>query len=163
MLSRKSWDEYYLDLAEMAASRTTCANRAVGAVVVSTTNRIVSTGYNGGPSGFKHCVDGGCPRANSGKQTGFGYDECIAIHAEVNALLFASPEERQGGTLYTSLFPCFNCAKVISNSGIDAVVTSETYEGYEVVKEFLIKCGVRVFNRPRHPMEMNRVDTYTLC
>lgn len=140
---RQSWDEYYLDIAEQASSRSTCTNRKVGAVVVSNRNSIVSTGYNGGPSGYPHCSEGACPRSNSGATTGIGYEECIAIHAEANALLRAAPQDREGATLYCTLAPCFGCAKLIANSGISLVVVRNVYDGYRNVADFLLDCGVR--------------------
>jgi len=106
--------------------------------------RIVATGYNGGPSGYPHCLDGGCPRANSEAAAGFGYDTCIATHAEANAIMFSSPEERDGATLYCTQHPCWGCGKLIANSGIGEVVVDHVYEGYERTREFLLTAGVRV-------------------
>jgi len=141
---RVSWDRYFLDLARATASRATCSRRSHGALVVSR-RRIVSTGYNGGPSGFPHCTEGACPRANSEAPSGHDYERCIAIHAEANALLFASPDEREGATLYTTGAPCFQCAKLISNSGISEVVAAGgRYDGWDEVQAFLRKCGIRV-------------------
>ncbi len=141
---RQSWDDYFLDLASAASTRATCSRRKHGAVIVRD-RRIVATGYNGAPSGFPHCDDGACPRAASDAPQGHQYDSCIAIHAEANALLFASPEERRGATLYCTGAPCFGCAKLISNSGIAEVVASGgRYEGWDEVRDFLRTCGVRV-------------------
>lgn len=141
---RQSWDRYFLDLAAAASTRATCSRRKHGAVVVND-RRIVSTGYNGAPSGYPHCMDGACPRAMSDAPQGHNYEECIAIHAEANALLFASPPERQGATIYTTGAPCFGCAKLISNSGISEVVSSGgRYDGWDDVRDFLRRCGIRV-------------------
>jgi dCMP deaminase len=105
----------------------------------------VATGYNGGPSGYPHCEDGGCPRATSEAPQGRDYEACIAIHAEANALLFASPEERNGATLYCTGAPCFGCAKLIANSGVAEVVAAGgRYDGWDAVKDFLLTAGVRV-------------------
>lgn len=142
--NRVSWDQYFLDLATTTATRATCSRRKHGAVIVQD-RRIVATGYNGGPSGYGHCEDGACPRALSNAAQGHGYDTCIAIHAEANALLFSSPEERDGATLYCTGAPCFGCAKLLSNSGISEVVASGgRYEGWERVREFLLTANVRV-------------------
>lgn len=150
-MERPSWDTYMLDVAEATAQRSTCSRRQVGAVVATRDRRIVSTGYNGGPRGFKHCTDGGCPRAQAHdgmEVTGFGYEDaeayCIAIHAEANAIMFSSPEEREGATLYCTLAPCFGCAKLIANSGIVEVVVAGRYEQFEPVREFLLSTNVRV-------------------
>lgn len=141
---RQSWDEYFLDLARAASTRATCSRRKHGAVIVQK-RRIVSTGYNGAPSGVAHCTDGACPRADSSAPQGHEYDSCIAIHAEANALLFSGPDEREGGTLYCTGAPCFGCAKLIANSGVEEVVAaSGRYDGWDEVREFLIEAGVRV-------------------
>jgi dCMP deaminase len=141
---RASWDAYFLDLARVTASRATCARRSHGAVIVQG-RRIVATGYNGGPAGYPHCIEGACPRATSDAPQGHDYDRCIAIHAEANALLFSSPEEREGATLYCTGAPCFGCAKLIANSGVAEVVASGgRYDGWDDTRDFLQRCSVRV-------------------
>ena len=141
---RQSWDDYFLMLAAATATRATCSLRKVGAVVVRD-RRIVSTGYNGGPSGVAHCIDGGCPRAASDPPAGSVYDTCIAIHAEANALLFCGPVERENATIYCTDAPCFGCAKLISNSGIaEVVATGGRYETWDATLDFLRRAGVRV-------------------
>jgi dCMP deaminase len=143
-VQRASWDEYYLELARTTASRATCSRRRHGAVIVKG-RRIVSTGYNGGPSGYPHCDEGACPRATSSAPQGHDYDRCIAIHAEANALLFSSPEEREGASLFCTGAPCFGCAKLIANSGVAEVVASSgRYDGWDETRDFLRAAGVRV-------------------
>jgi dCMP deaminase len=143
-VQRVSWDEYYLQLARATSTRATCSRRRHGAVMVQG-RRIVATGYNGGPSGYPHCDEGACPRALSEAPQGHDYERCIAIHAEANALLFSSPEERDGASLYCTGAPCFGCAKLIANSGVGEVVASGgRYEGWDEVRDFLRDCGVRV-------------------
>lgn len=138
------WDRYFLNIARETATRSNCVRRKHGAVVVRG-RRIRSTGYNGAPSGHPHCDEGACPRATSETPSGWGHDNCIAIHAEANALLFAAPEDREGASLYITGPPCFTCAKLIANSGIEEVVaTGEAYEGWDRVRNFLLDCGVRV-------------------
>lgn len=141
---RQSWDEYFLELARTTSTRATCSRRKHGAVIVKQ-RRIVSTGYNGGPSGYPHCdEDGACPRADSDAPQGADYEQCIAIHAEANALLFASPEERDNATLYCTGAPCFGCAKLIANSGVSEVVAGGgRYDGWDDVCTFLRTAGVR--------------------
>lgn len=143
-MQRRSWDEYFLELARTTSTRATCSRRRHGAVMVQG-RRIVATGYNGGPSGFPHCDEGACPRAASDAPQGHDYERCIAIHAEANALLFSSPEERAGASLYCTGAPCFGCAKLIANSGVGEVVAAGgRYEGWDEVRDFLRACGVRV-------------------
>lgn len=142
--SRQSWDEYFLALAAQAATRSNCSRRKVGAVIVQG-RHIRSTGYNGPPAGYGHCDAGACPRALTESVANFGYDNCVAIHAEANALLFADHGDRDGSTLYSSAAPCFSCAKLIANSGITEVVAAGgRYEGWEATRRFLQDCKVRV-------------------
>ncbi len=142
--SKADWDTYFLELARQAATRSSCVLDNHGAVIVRN-RRILSTGYNGAPSGYPHCDEGACPRAHSEAPQGHDYERCIAIHAEANALLFSSAEERAGATLYCTGAPCFGCAKLIANSGLGEVVASGgRYEGWEEVRDFLRGCGVRV-------------------
>lgn len=129
---RPSIDEYYLNIAAVVASRSTCLRRQYGAVIVKD-NRIVSTGYNGAACGNPNCCDVGyCWRAENDIPHGERYEECKAVHAEANAIIKASPEEMDGATLYLSGFengermdcpnPCMMCGRLIANSGIDRVV-----------------------------------------
>lgn len=116
---RKDWDEYFIDIAHKVKERSTCPRLRVGAVVVKN-NRIKGTGYNGSPSGMAHCNEVGCLMSdNHCKRT---------IHAEVNAILECSPEERKDATIYVTAQPCAECAKIIINSGIKRVVYSQEYE-----------------------------------
>jgi len=141
---RQSWDEYFLGLAAAAATRSNCARRRVGAVITRN-RRIQSTGYNGPPSGYGHCDAGACPRAGTDAAMCEPYDNCVAIHAEANALLFATPEEREGATLYCTAAPCFACAKLVANSGIAEIVAAGgRYDGWESTRRFLQDCNVRV-------------------
>ncbi|MFN2593839.1 MAG: cytidine/deoxycytidylate deaminase family protein [Actinomycetota bacterium] len=138
------WDQYFLNIASETATRSNCIRRTHGAVIVKN-RRICSTGYNGPPSGHAHCDEGACPRAQSDAASGWGHDNCIAIHAEANAILYSSPEERDGASIYITGVPCFTCSKLIANSGITEVVTTgEPYEDWDRVKEFLLNCSVRV-------------------
>jgi dCMP deaminase len=143
-VTRASWDEYFLELARATSTRATCSRRKHGAVIVRD-RRIVSTGYNGGPSGFPHCDEGACPRAESTAPQGHDYESCIAIHAEANALLFSSHEAREGASLYCTGAPCFGCAKLIANSGVSEVVAAGgRYDGWPEVRDFLRRANVRV-------------------
>lgn len=141
---RTDWDTYFLNIARETATRSNCVRRQHGSVIVRN-RRISSTGYNGPPSGHAHCDEGACPRARSEAASGWGHDNCIAIHAEANAILYSSPVERDGATIYITGVPCFGCAKLIANSGIQEVVaTGSPYEGWEDVRNFLLDCNVRV-------------------
>jgi dCMP deaminase len=141
---RTDWDRYFLNLARETATRSNCVRRQHGAVIVKN-RRIRSTGYNGPPSGHPHCSEGACPRASGDTPSGWNHDDCIAIHAEANAILYSSPEEREGATVYITGVPCFGCAKLIANSGIEEVVAEgETYSDWDKVFNFLLNSQVRV-------------------
>lgn len=125
MTERPSWDTYFMDIAHLVKTRSTCARRSVGAVIVRN-RRILATGYNGAPKGLPHCPEtgpdhdwpNGCMRAG----------HCIrSLHAEQNALLQAAmigiPCE--GASIYVTCQPCNTCAKMLINAGIERVI----YEG----------------------------------
>jgi len=140
---RASFDEYALELARTVATRGTCVQRRHGAVLVSG-QRIVATGYEGGPSGYPHCDEGGCPASAPGA-TADDEGRCVVLHAAANTLLFSSPEDRDGASLYCTVVPCFACAKLIANAGIAEVVSAGgRHEGSDEVRDFLRSCGVRV-------------------
>ena len=123
-MTRPDWDTYFLDIAKVVASRADCSRRMVGAVVVRD-HRIASTGYNGGPPGGASCLHGDCPRANTSAVPGSDYENtaCIALHAEVNAIVYAGRDKTLGATLYITDEPCYMCQRVIEAAGIERVVT----------------------------------------
>ncbi len=111
-------------LAETARSRADCSGRKVGAVVIRD-DRIISTGYNGTPIGTPNCSEGGCYRCGHVDQypKGSGYDLCICVHAEQNAILAAARfgQSVLGSTMYTTTQPCFGCLKECLQAGIAAI------------------------------------------
>ena len=118
---RPSWDAYFLDFADVAARRATCPKRAVGAVLVRQ-NRIIGTGYNGAPPGLPHCGEIGCQKIDGGR--------CgRAVHAEANALLFAT-RETAGANIYLTAHPCSNCARLLIAAGITRVVYRDNDKPY---------------------------------
>lgn len=121
-----STHEYYMGIAFAVREKANCTGNRVGAVIVKN-NRVISTGYNGTPEGMKNCLDGGCLRCNNpGGQfpSGTGYDLCICVHAEQNAILTAARFgiSVEDSTIYTTMKPCFNCAKEIAQCKIREVV-----------------------------------------
>lgn len=130
---RPDWDEYFLDIAVAVALRADCLRRAVGAVIVKN-HRIVATGYNGSVAGGPSCIQGECPRARSDVAPGSSYDtgpgQCIAIHAEANALLYASRDGCEGATLYCTDEPCDGCARLIWGAGITRLVWGHAEDGF---------------------------------
>ena len=127
-LPRPSWDEYFMMMAEVAATRGNCLRRRVGAVITRN-KHILSTGYNGTPKGITNCCDGGCPRCAGTAPSGSDLGECLCVHAEENAIVQAAADgvAIRGGTLYCTLSPCSYCAKSIINAGIIEVVYAGTY------------------------------------
>lgn len=146
-MERPGWDEYYLGIARAVAARSNCLRRQVGALIV-VDNAIIATGYNGTPVGVRNCCDGGCPRCASQAPSGAAYDSCICVHAEQNAIVFAARHGNatQGGTLYTTLRPCFGCLKESIQAGIRQIVFAEpfTYEGEleEVYQRLVVESGM---------------------
>lgn len=117
-MARQSWDNYFMTLAFMAAERSTCTRRAVGAVLVQS-KRVRGTGYNGAPAGIDSCLEVGClMRDGSCART---------IHAEANLMLQTDAAERQGASVYCTDRPCFSCANLLANSGIKEIVYCRGY------------------------------------
>lgn len=124
---RPSWDQYFMQLASLAAQRSNCMKRRVGCVVVRE-KRVISTGYNGTPRGLKNCGEGGCPRCNEGQGSGFGLGTCLCLHAEENALLEAGRERiREGSIIYCDTCPCLTCSIKITQVGVSEVVYAQGY------------------------------------
>jgi dCMP deaminase len=126
--NRPTWDEYFKNIAILASSRSNCMRKNVGCIIVKD-NRILSTGYNGTPKGIKNCLDGGCERCANKDifKSGEGLELCVCLHAEENALLFASYQEVKGSTLYCTHFPCLSCAKKIIQCEIKDVKYMNEY------------------------------------
>jgi dCMP deaminase len=118
---RVSKDEYFMNLAREVATRSTCTRRQIGAIIVSDTGEIKSTGYNGNPRGLPHCEDMGCIRDQMKIASGTRMETCTAVHAEQNALIQAGTNAR-GGTMYSTIVPCPICARMIINAQIRRVV-----------------------------------------
>jgi dCMP deaminase len=141
-LTRK--DLQYMQMCYSAATIfSTCGKKKYAAILVDDYGHIVGFGYNGGPRNSEHCEDGGCPRFKEMSPNGSNYDNCIAIHAEANALLHSDYSARPT-KIYVNGPPCLNCAKLIANSTIEHVyyVSDSDYTNWEDVEMFLNKAGV---------------------
>ncbi|HHO77337.1 MAG TPA: dCMP deaminase family protein [Deltaproteobacteria bacterium] len=128
--SRPSWDEYFMMLAKLAASRSTCLSRPTGAVVVKD-RQVIASGYNGSLPGQAHCMDEGkCFRRSLEWPEAMKYDMCRSAHAEANAVSLAAKKgvTLEGATIYCTLEPCITCAKLIVMSGIKRVVYEYPYD-----------------------------------
>ncbi len=123
---RPAWDDYFMKIAHDVSERATCVKRSVGAVIVKD-KRILSTGYNGSPRGFKHCTNETCIRKQMDIPSGQRHELCRGLHAEQNAIVQAAWHgvKIEGGTLYCTFQPCVICVKMIINAGLVKLV----YEG----------------------------------
>ncbi len=126
--NRPDWDEYFMNIAKVVASRSNCMKRHVAAVIVKD-KRIISTGYNGTPRGVTNCSEGGCPRCNQFVEGGTRLDECLCSHGEENAIVQAAYHgiNIKDASLYTTFAPCLMCTKMIINAGIKEVVYNIDY------------------------------------
>jgi dCMP deaminase len=132
-MSRPSWERYFMSIARQVATRSTCLRRQVGCIIVLE-KRIVSTGYNGAPSGLPHCEEVGCLRDRLGIAPGERQELCRGLHAEQNAIIQAAMHGTavRGGTLFCTHKPCILCTKMIINAGLCRVYYAEGYsEGYD--------------------------------
>lgn len=134
---RPSWDDTFMAVARAMARRATCDRLHVGAVLVQG-NRLVSTGYNGAPPGQPHCDEVGHLLVDVA-----GRPSCKrTIHAELNAVLYAAPADRQGATLYVTAHPCDTCATILAGSGIKRVVWADKYSGKGQAANTLRAAGI---------------------
>jgi dCMP deaminase len=136
---RLTWDEKHMLAAITIASRSSCEVLHTGAVVIKN-KRVIAEGYNGAPEGIENCLNNGCRKRKHGvdfetKGTG----NCIALHAEINALSEVSKERAHGAALYTVYYPCADCAKEIVNSGIQEIVYLKEYREPSVLAKELFE------------------------
>ena len=127
-IERPSWDEYFIHLAFEVAKRSTCLRRVVGAIIVKD-RRILATGYNGVPSGLRHCEETGCLREQLGVPSGQRHEICRGLHAEQNAIIQAARYgiDIEGSSIYITTQPCSVCAKMLINAGIKEIVFAIPY------------------------------------
>lgn len=144
MDNRPTLDEYFMEIAEVVAKRSTCLRNKVGAVIVRD-KRILSTGYNGAPRDMEHCLEIGCIRDQQNIASGTRHELCRAVHAEQNAIIQSALHgvSVEGATLYCTHQPCILCAKMIINSKIKRVVYSNKYPDDEAIN-FLKKACVEI-------------------
>ena len=139
---RPDWDSYFLLIAKVVASRSTCLRRHVGAVLVKD-RQILSTGYNGAPKGVSHCEESGCLREKLGIPSGERHEFCRGSHAEINAIAQAAAAgvATQGCVVYCTHEPCVYCAKALINAGCRRVVYLYPYPD-ELANSILKEAGV---------------------
>jgi len=134
---RPSWDEYFLQISDLVSTRATCLRLKVGAILVKD-RKIISTGYNGAPRKTPECLEVGCLIRDS---------HCIrTVHAEVNAVVQAAYHgiSTRGSTLYSNWLPCYHCAKVLINAGVEKIVYREDYRPDPETKKLLKQAKVKL-------------------
>ncbi len=146
---RPSWDDYFMSITELVAQRSTCLRRKVGAILVKD-KRILATGYNGAPTGLKHCLETGCLREKLHIPSGQRHELCRALHAEQNVLIQAAYYgiPVAGSTLYCTNLPCIICTKMLINAGITAIYYSSGYAD-EMSEGMLKEAGIGLIRLSR--------------
>ena len=139
-----------MDITFLVAKRSTCVRREVGALIVKD-KRILSTGYNGAPSGIKLCIEVGCLREQLKVASGKNHELCRGIHAEQNAIIQAALHgvSIKGAQLFCTNLPCSICAKMIINAGITKICYHSGYAD-EMSKDMLEEAGVEVVKLEDH-------------
>ena len=149
ILSRDSWDTYFMKIARLVSERSPCLSKQVGAVAVID-HAIIATGYNAPPRKVPHCEV--CRRINTDDYTaGQGYDDCISVHAELNCVIQSARLgiTLEGSTLYCTHFPCVYCLKALINAGIETVVV----EKFDIKESDIIEWGKYLKIRKPHNTE----------
>lgn len=144
-MERVSKHNYYLDIAQTVAERSTCLRKMYGAIIVKN-DSIISTGYNGAPRGRQNCSDlGHCMRNKLNIPRGERYELCRSVHAEANAIIAASREQMLGATLYMACIDaqtgelepgtcsCMMCKRQVINAGIAKVIVRDSKEQYREI------------------------------
>jgi len=141
---RPEWDDYFMELAKLVATRSTCLRREVGAVLVKD-KRILATGYNGAPRGMNHCLEIGCLRDQLGIPSGTRAELCRAVHAEQNAIIQCAiyGVSSEGSTIFVTHQPCTICTKILINAGVKRIVYENPYPD-EFAQQLLKEAGVKV-------------------
>ena len=143
---RPSWDEYFMSIAELVGSRGTCDRGRSGCIGVKD-KRILVTGYVGSPMGLSHCDEAGHEMHKVIRENGVESMHCIrTIHAEQNAITQAARTgvALNGATMYCHMVPCYVCAKMFINCGIERVVANKDYHAAEETKRIFKESGIEL-------------------
>lgn len=130
---RPDWDSFFMGLTYFVSTRSSCHDRKIGAILVKG-NTLIGTGYNGAPRGIDDCMTKRdfCQReANRKSKNEKEYFNCPTVHSEVNALVnnnYIGGPSTKGATLYTSVFPCTECSKLLINAGVKDIVYAEGFQ-----------------------------------
>jgi dCMP deaminase len=158
MIRRPDLDEYFLKIASVVAERSTCRRHHMGAVAVKD-KHILTTGYNGAPSGGKDCLELGCLRDEMNIESGTRQETCRAIHAEQNVIIQAGLHgvSLEGSTVYCTHTPCILCAKMLVNAKIARFVSFASYSDDSFIELFR-EAGIEVDIKERPPSEITFLD-----
>lgn len=163
MSERPSWDQYFMRMAFLAASRANCTRRKVGAVIVKDKN-VLATGYNGPPSGAVHCDVVGCIRDDLDVPSGERHELCRGLHAEQNAIIQAAVHgvSIAGSSIYITTHPCVVCSKMIMNAQIKEIVYAGGYPD-DLSELMLLESNIskRNFTIPQNEIKMMLGDFST--
>lgn len=146
--TRPEWDEYFIAIAHLVATRSTCIRRRVGAVLVKD-KRILATGYNGAPTGIAHCTEETCLRNVKNIPSGQMHELCRGLHAEQNVIIQAAlyGVSTKSSTLYCTHKPCILCVKMLINAGIVRIVYENPYPD-PLADALLEEAGIEVMVFP---------------
>lgn len=141
---RLSWDEYFLQMADLISQRSTCLRRRVGAVAVRE-KRIMATGYNGAPPEMAHCSQAGCIRQKLNIPSGQRQELCRALHAEQNIIIQAVLHkiDLKDTTIYVTNQPCVICTKMLISVGVKEIVMRDGYPD-KLARQMLKEAGIKV-------------------
>ncbi len=158
MNNRPSWQKYFIDMAYLVSTRSTCLRRKVGAVIVKN-NQVISTGYNGAPKSVPHCSITGCLRQQMNVPSGQRHELCRGVHAEQNAIVQAAVNGTsiQNAELYCTTQPCIICAKMIINSEIKRVFVAESYND-EMSLEMLTQANVELIKVDKETGQLTKLN-----
>jgi len=148
--SRPTWEDYFMDIANLVSNRSTCLRRKVGAVLVKN-QAILSTGYNGAPAAIPHCEETGCLRQQLDVPSGEKHELCRGLHAEQNAIIQAAIHgvSIKGATLYCTHYPCSICAKMLINAGIQIIYYQHGYQD-DLSKELFKSTDIQIIHANRN-------------
>ena len=127
-MNRPDWDQYFMEMAELAATRASCLRRKVGAVLVKN-KKVLATGYNGAPKDITHCEATGCLREKLEVPSGERHEICRGVHAEQNLVAQAAFHgvKTEGSTVYCTHQPCIICTKILINAGVTKIYFKNPY------------------------------------
>ncbi len=154
---RLPWPQYFMQITQMVARRSTCLRRKVGAIAVKD-KRILATGYNGAPSGLEHCLTLGCLRQELGIPSGQRHELCRALHAEQNVVIQAAMYgiSLLGADIYCTTQPCLICAKMLINCQVRTIYFAEGYPD-ELACAMLQEAGI-IFKQLSGGINQNEND-----